>query len=374
MKAMDAFDYDNREFLFMNKDEVLLSFTVVGEGELETIEVKEVYSVLAPWVSSPAAYIAKRRAPKNRENIEKLLKDSGCDSLLGYLRITHALSLNDTFWVKEKDSPLAWKQVSLYTNNFNEVIAKTAFDGGLYGIDLATTSPEYGTDGTFAKCWIREDGTIKLLKRGSSGARNAGLEPYSEFYSSQISMALDLSSVTYRLRKVNQRLCSVCDIFTSEEYGFVPYAKINGGGTAGLADVLQYYDELGLGQQARDMFVFDALILNEDRHMGNFGVMVDNQSYRVEGIAPLFDHNVSLLCYAEEQDFVAIDKYLSEKGPRIGSDFVAVAKACLTSSMRKKLINLKGFSFKPDSKYNLPDWRLQELSKLVNRQIELILK
>lgn len=80
--------------------------------------------------------------------------------------------------------------MSLYTHPFNEVIAKTAFEGGLHGRQLSTTSPEYGTDGSFAKCWIREGGQIRLLKRGSSGAGNAGLEPYSEFYAGQLCVDL----------------------------------------------------------------------------------------------------------------------------------------------------------------------------------------
>lgn len=50
-----------------------------------------------------------------------------------------------------------------YLMNKNEKIAKTAFEGGLHGRHLSTTSPEYGTDGSFAKCWIREDGTITTV-------------------------------------------------------------------------------------------------------------------------------------------------------------------------------------------------------------------
>lgn len=51
-------------------------------------------------------------------------------------KITHALSLIDTYWVKPIDSYLCWRDVSLYDKQFNEVIAKTAFEGGLHGIGL----------------------------------------------------------------------------------------------------------------------------------------------------------------------------------------------------------------------------------------------
>ena len=126
-------------------------------------------------------FITHRAAPRGREHIKELLVRSGCDNIKGFLDVTHALALTDTFWVKQADSNLSWEKVSLFCNPFNEVVAHTAFDGGMYGDNLSTPSPEYSTDGTFAKCWIRENDQIKLLKRGSSGARNTGLEPYSDF-------------------------------------------------------------------------------------------------------------------------------------------------------------------------------------------------
>ena len=42
-----------------------------------------------------------------------------------------------------------------YLMNKNEKIAKTAFEGWLHGRNLSTTSPHYGTDVSFANCWIR---------------------------------------------------------------------------------------------------------------------------------------------------------------------------------------------------------------------------
>lgn len=68
-----------------------------------------------------------------------------------------------------------------------------------------------------------------MLKRGSSGASNAGLEPYSEFYASQLVSKFTSNFVNYDLRTQDNRLCSVCDIFTSEDYGFIPYAAVDQG-------------------------------------------------------------------------------------------------------------------------------------------------
>lgn len=374
---MSMFDDDaireEHEFFLLNKDDIALKFKVITVGSLADVEIIENYQELPEWMHNATSFIYDRRAPKNRENMWSLLKASGCDNLLGYLNITHALSLIDTFWVKPVDSTLSWKNVSLYTHEFNEDVAKAAFDGASSGENLFTTSPEYSTDGSFAKCWIREQGQIKLLKRGSSGARNAGLEPYSEFYISQISKALGLNAVQYDLRTRASRVCSVCDIFTSETYGYLPFSAL-GSKNSYVLDVVDFMESLGFKQEICDMFVFDAVVFNEDRHKGNFGFIVNNETQKIESMAPLFDHNIALLCYAEKDDFDNIDDYLSRKGPRIGEDFVSDARGLLTPSMRKKLIALKGFEFERHPKLNLPEWRLKALEKLINRQIKLILE
>ena len=67
---------------------------------------------------------------------------SNCDSIWGWLSITHALSLVDTYWVKLVGSDLSCN-VSLYTHKFNKQIAKAAFDGELCGYGQDFRSFEY---------------------------------------------------------------------------------------------------------------------------------------------------------------------------------------------------------------------------------------
>ena len=360
----------DHHFVLLNRDEVLASFHV--DEKFDTITIDNVFWNTPDWITDLETFISSRRAPKHRENIKELLRLSGCDTILGFLQISHALSLIDTFWVKPENSNLTWCDVSLYTHDFNEVIAKAAFEGGLHGKGLSTPSPEFSTDGGFAKCWVRENGNIKLLKRGSSGARNAGLEPYSEFYSTQIIKAFTDEFAPYDLRSVNGRVCSVCPIFTSEEFGFLPYAAIDKGNTT-LRQVLKNMSRYGLDEKAKKMFVIDAVILNEDRHKNNFGFIINNKTQEIVDMAPLFDHNISLLPYAEEEEFKDIDKYMEQKGPRLADSWVRSAAMCLTSDTRKVLIDLMDFEFEKHAKYNLPDWRLDYLNKIVRKMINDIL-
>lgn len=355
----------------MNKDVKIAAFVI--NDAFSSVTITKQFVELPFWIHNFGAFVQNRQAPKHRENIAQLLRMSGCDTLRGFLNITHALSLVDTFWVRPVDSTLSWRDVSLYTHEFNEVVAKTAFEGGLHGRGLSTTSPEYGTDGSFAKCWIREEGMIKMLKRGSSGASNAGMEPYSEYYAAQLVSALTDEYVRYDLRSIGGRVCSVCDIFTSEEFGYLPYASVEPENST-IDSVLDKASKYGLESKFRKMFVIDAVIMNEDRHKNNFGFLVENDTQTIVGMAPLFDHNVSLLPYAMKDNFDNIDSYLAEKGPRLGRDWIPIAAACLDSDLRRKLINLSDFKFKRHEKYNLPEWRLEILEKLIHSNIEKILQ
>ncbi len=370
-KEIDLTGERTIRYVLLNKDVEIAEFEV--DTLYDDITIIKQFVKLPEWFGNLDSFIINRRAPKQRENIEELLRLSGCDTLQGFLDISHALSLVDTFWVKRIDSGLSWKNVSLYTHPFNEVIARTAFEGGLHGRQLSTTSPEYGTDGSFAKCWIREGERIRMLKRGSSGARNAGLEPYSEFYASQLVKAFTDEFVAYGLRTHNRRICSVCDLFTSEDYGYLPYAAIDSRSST-LKDVLRKMREFGLEDRVKRMFVIDAVILNEDRHKNNFGFIVDNRTQEIVGMAPLFDHNISLLPYAEEGEFEYGGEYLRRKGPRIGDDWIKTAAMCLDTETRKNLIRLSDFRFERHAKYNLPEWRLTDLEKLIYTTIQRILK
>ena len=55
--------------------------------------------------------------------------------------------------------------------------------------------------------------------------------------------------------------------------------------------VLDYYGTLGQNfrDALEDMLVLDAIILNTDRLLGNFGFLVDAKSNTLLGPAPLFD-------------------------------------------------------------------------------------
>ena len=134
-----------------------------------------------------------------------------------------------------------------------------------------------------------------------------------------------------------------------------------------------------MDEDLADMIIADAVMLNQDRHLGNFGFIVENDTGKIVKTAPLYDHNIQLLCYAKDADLKTNDQlfeYIERNnvGPKLYDDFIYTARQVLTASMRKKLINMRGFKFKRHSRYNLQSERLDKLNKIVNNQISLILK
>lgn len=315
------------------------------------------------------SFLEQRKAPKHRKHIAELLERYGCDDLEGFLKITHALSLNDTFWVKESDSSLTWAQVSLYRNEFDQLISEAAFDGTISQSDLSSTSPEFGTDGYYAKCWVREHGEIFLYKTGSA---LHVLEPLSEFFASQLAAWICPNSVRYDLDFYHDKLISKCLLFTSEQVGLAKASSIFKGERT-IPALLAYFTSIGSEDSFRRMCVLDAIILNHDRHYGNFGVLFDTETMQVLRMAPVFDNNRSLFPELNETELEKPEWYIRRCRPRLGKDFILTAQGLLTPEIRSDLKNLVGFRFQPHPEIRIPQARIDALSRIVNGQIQAIL-
>ena len=190
--------------------------------------------------------------------------------------------------MKEAGAPLAWADVSLYQNEFDQLISEAAFDGVISSTELSSTSPEFGTDGYFAKCWVREEQGIFLYKSGSALHE---IEPLSEYLACQLAAVLCPTAIPYDLDFYHGRLVSKCPLFTNERVGLAKAARVFGGEEKTIPELLAYFASIGGGDAFRRMCVLDAVILNPDRHYGNFGVLFDNDTMQVLGMAPVFDNN-----------------------------------------------------------------------------------
>lgn len=340
-----------KSYQLLNKDEVLSSFEISGEGLLEKVENVKVSGNMPFWISNISEWLENRSAAKHRQFVKDLLKKCGAESISGFISLTNCLSLQDTLWVRAEDSELTWDKVNLFDNEFSEVMTHLAFDGtGLYGAKIRTTSPELTTDGNYDKCWVRRNGDTILLKAGSTGARNAGLEPYCEFMASQFYERF-CDSVTYGIETYRNKVVSSCKSFVDKDYGYKPISLWMEGGSS-LPEILNIIEKNnGDVDEFRRIVVADSVVVNSDRHFGNFGFLTDNNTYEVLKLAPAFDFNMALSPYAEfDIDFPIYDEYLSKRGPVLAGSYIELAKTLLTSEIRSDLIALK------DLEFNLPEW------------------
>lgn len=370
-------------YFLKNKETSLCDFIIEGEGELEFCKIVKIYAPLPIWCENIDSWVADRSAAKHRNHVNKILELCGGKTKSGFIALTHCLSLTDTFWVKSERESVFWKDVNLYENCFDVVISKFSFDGnGLFGIRMSTASPELTTDGTYDKCWLNKKDGIHLVKAGSTGARNAGLEPYGEVLASQVFEKI-CKSVKYDLRKYDGRVVSDCKIFTSQNFGYKPVSLfLKSGVKYGLPETLEIYREFDCEDEFRRMVVADCITLNSDRHFGNFGFLVDNETFERITINPCFDFNMSFVPLSEESfDFgkradgteCNFDEYLSRRGPVIGSDYVAPARAILTPEIKKCVEEIRETSLTVPCDERFTEKRLLQMNMIKNVQCERIL-
>lgn len=296
-------------------------------------------------------WVEHRNIPKNRAFANTFLARNGLSANrpLGIISLSKGLSLDDVYWVVEEGDDSTFEQVNLYDNRISRLLAQVAFTG--YGSSVRSSfasSPEFTTNGMLPKCWRRIDGDIYLYKGGTTGFANAGFEPFSEYYAADLARSIGIDAIDYGIHRWKGVLCSSCELFTSKEVSFVPIASIvkSGGWQAASSE----YDAMGdeFKEALSDMVAFDALICNTDRHLGNFGFLVDNETNKIVATAPLFDHGNSLFYQAFGDDWESDDalaEYAESQKPCLYEDFFEEAKRVMTASIRAKVRKALDFSF-----------------------------
>ena len=322
-------------------------------------------------------WLQRRVIPKNRAYVAEILKTFGLsvNDTKGIIDVCKGLSLNDSYWVVPQGFTGTFAQYNLYENRFSEILSLVAYTGiGQSDADF-TTSPELTTNGMLPKAWRFIEGEgIYLYKGGTFGAANTGNEPYSEFYASQVAQAMGLDAVAYELENWKGILASRCKLFTDINTAYIPIGRIVREG--GLKACLEYYRQLGpeAYEQIKSMLVFDAVIYNEDRHFGNFGVLRDNHTGKVTGAAPVFDNGMSLFNFAMPEDFQDLDSYAKTRGTAYSVSFESVCQEVRGPIQARQLRKLIGFTFHRHPRLNWPEYRLEAIERHLQKRVRQLLE
>ena len=267
----------------MSKDVVLASIT---NGQIEKIENHALLPIYLERTHNLHHWLEKRAIDSHRTNsrlLKKVLRLEEKDDSSTALAV-NAVSITDTYWLKEASSNLTWEEVRFKENYFAEL----ALRGDLSAFSQKPSrTPELTNIGSYEKCWKLEDGKWWLYKRANAQ------ELFSELFIYELGKRLGLSMAHYEA-------CDNC----IRSLDFTDGAKVNFeaaynwiGDDEDYVKNYKKFAEYGesLVEQYVEMLLLDSICLNVDRHTFNYGVFRDVDNGKVLRMAPIFDHNVALL-------------------------------------------------------------------------------
>lgn len=365
--------FDDVLLNFMTKrtiDGIDVSITSINKDKVERLPLG-----MSPTSESLTRWLRHRTIPANRAYAQNFLSKNGLseNDFIGILQICKGLSLTDCYWITYPNDQKTFAEVNLFDNRFSQVLSQIAFTG--YGSSPASkfrSSPEFTTNGMLPKAWRRKEGKVLLYKGGTSGLANTGKEPYSEFYAAQVAEAMGIPHVTYGLSKWKGQLCSTCELFTSKDISFVPASTLIS--TSRISQIIDWFDDHGWKNDLADMLVLDAIIRNTDRHLGNFGFLVDNHTNQLLRPAPIFDNGLSLYCYVMDNDLNNLSEQEKTLAPALYADFDEVALHVIGQKQKQELRHLLTFKFKKHSRYNLSDERIKMLESAIQGKVRCLLE
>lgn len=236
----------------------------------------------------------ERSIPVSRSGLNKALETLNISSPLLLLTKCYGLSLSDQYWIKPVDSSLNWKVINFFENNFSEDLGEVLFGKEVDKDLLNLSSPDATSIGNLKKRWKIIDERRILIKGGSNPIRQ---EPINEVIASKVMDLLGISHVSYSLMISGGYPYSECEDFISSENEFIPAVQIlsvrkRRNDESLYNHFIRCCNSLGINDAVdsiNKMILVDYILLNEDRHLNNFGAIRDANTLKFSGMAPIFD-------------------------------------------------------------------------------------
>lgn len=188
------------------------------------------------------------------------------------------LSLSDQYWLCPAGSGLLWEKVNFFKNCFSEDVGNILFGNGSGSRRISLVSPDNTSDGWLKKKWKIIDGKRCLLKGGSGATQQ---EPYNEVLASRIMERLGICHVAYSLLEDGDYPYSLCEDFVTPDTELITaWHMMQRVKKPNHVSVYRHYLDCceGVGfddirRAVDEMIVLDYIIVNEDCHLNNFGVV-----------------------------------------------------------------------------------------------------
>lgn len=239
-------------------------------------------------------WFKNRGIPSFRDQLDLLMHRLNVHAPGELLDKAFGLSLSDQYWLKPIDLNISYDKINFFENDFEYA---PFMDASLY-------SPNNTTDGMLKKAWIIEDGIRYLLK---GGYKSETLQPFNEVLASEICRRLGFDHVEYSLAIYKDMVVSKCPCFIDINTELITARQIMDDSIDDYDSYIHKLESEGI-EDARikmeNMFILDYLMLNEDRHLNNFGIIRNVNTLKWMDVAPIFDNGQSLnIQYYDEYKF-----------------------------------------------------------------------
>lgn len=249
-----------------------------------------------------------RAIPKTRENIETAYRVLNTKNLLRFMLENLSLSLTDCYWVRPMNIDLAWKDVSLYSNAFEDRVGEITL--GVKVKNNILRNPL--SQGNVVKMWGRDKKGIYMIK--GNDEELGYQQSINELFATRINELQQFNSYIPYYRVNNDRKGVWCLSYNccNENVEFVSAwellqseKKSNNESYFGQLKRI-CITRLGFTEDYFDVFMsyeimLDFIMTNVDRHMNNIGVLRNPDTLQYYGFAPIYDNGNSML-YSDSID------------------------------------------------------------------------
>lgn len=243
-----------------------------------------------------------RGIPSWRDKLDLLIHRLDITVPTELLDKSFGLSLSDQYWLKPFNSDINYDDINFFDNDFDYsefMEASLSKNSKTITRETSLKTPNNTTDGMLRKAWIIEDGTRYLLK---SGYKNEILQPFNEVLASEICKRLGFNHVEYTLDTYKDMVVSKCPCFITKDTELITCYQIRNNmkrydSIKDYEEYIKVLEDNGIKDariELENMYILDFLIMNEDRHLNNFGIIRDVNTLKWISVAPIFDNGMAL--------------------------------------------------------------------------------
>ena len=272
------------------------------------IILKNAYQLNEDLKVSLSEWFKGRGIPSWRDDLDLLLAKLNISTPTELLDKAFGLSLSDQYWIKPFDSEIEYKDINFFEHDFedSEFTSVTFSNTRDSNTRISLISPNNTTDGRLKKTWIIENGKRYLLK---GGYKNEVMQPFNEVLATMICERLGFKHIPYTIDVIKDKIVSKCECFINKDTELVSAYQIlhnNCNKDEAYETYINILENNGISkarEEIENMFILDFIMLNEDRHLNNFGIIRNVENLNWIETAPIFDtgQSLNILDYNDEE-------------------------------------------------------------------------